>query len=372
MKAKSLTLLAGALVLVQAAAMGQKTIDRAAGSQATDQPAQAQPATQTGTVAPAGEGRNRGGRNAASTAPQAMTAQVEPALAASGEVRFDANVSLPPAVVAKAKPVVEKAGKGSINWTKQYIEVTGTGIINNERFKIPAQARVAAQRAAVVDAQRNLLEIAKGVEVNSETTVKDLMLESDVVTTRINGIVKGAEQVGKPVEKDGAVTVTMRMPLYDNGVAEAVYEAVPAAQPVPAAEVAAVPVVNQGGAQMSNAASAPAGANSLAGSDAKQLAFNVLNGKINPQLFPVVYDDKGNVVLDTKKIFDPSKGQFPQILQAGKQIANAAGFTKATEIIDLVQSADGKLVLANTNRNATWKKIGNIAGKIGKFLLMLI
>ncbi len=286
------------------------------------------------------------------------------------EVTFDEKLNLPSGIQKASKPVVDRKGKGSINWTQQFVEARGTGIINNERWKNPAQARVAAQRAAVVDAQRNLLEIVKGVNVSSETEVKDLMLESDVVKTKVDGIVKGAEQIGEAVEKDGAVTVTLRMPLYaDNGLAEAVYDAVPDAGGQTEKQEEPIQESKPDYSGSARAASGNAGDNP----EGKQLALNFLNTKkVDPQLFPVVYDEKGNVVLDMKKVYDPTKGKFPQWLATGRNVMKQVGFNKGVEVIDVIQNADGKITLANTNRNKTWQKIGNTAMKVGKFLLALV
>ena len=298
---------------------------------------------------------------------------------------YDESVSLPTPVLNTAAPVVEKMEKGEVNWSRQYIEVKGTGIINQERFKNQAQARAMAQRAAVVDAQRNLLEVSQGVHVNSETTVRDLMLESDVITTRVNGIVKGAEQMGNARLIDGgaAIEVTMRMPLYaKSSLASAVVDGVK--DPVNPGYADPRPVENPQARQtqqpdrMDQTGRTATPGNSLVGGNAsvgettKQLAFNMLNGgKLNPELFPVIFDEKGNVAINLKELYDPTKGKFPQIIQGSRQIMQTAGFDKGVQVIDLIQK-DGRLVIANTNRNDTWKRVGQVAAKIGKFLLMLL
>ncbi|MES2389529.1 MAG: hypothetical protein V4543_16110, partial [Bacteroidota bacterium] len=291
-----------------------------------------------------------------------------PALGSIAQVTFDENAKLPKNVLAAAKPVVEKRAKGLVNWTGQFVEAKGTGIINNEKFKIPAQAKAAAQRAAMADAQRNLLEIVKGVDVNSETTVKDLMLESDNIRTQVQGIVKGAQLQGEPVEKDGAVFVTLRMPLYaDNGVADAITDdnATPGKDATtPATDTAGTASNARTAADATGTATTATGPGTETdpagkASGLKQLALNFLGGKpIDAQLFPVIYDANGNVVLDTKSIYDPNKGEFPKILSAGKSIMKAAGFDKAVDVIDVVQNSDGKITLANTNKNDKWKKLG--------------
>ena len=63
---------------------------------------------------------------------------------------------------------------------------------------------------------RNLLEITKGVQVDSATSVKDFTVGSDVVDTQVNGLVKGAEVVDQQYMPDGRAEVKLRIPLYGN------------------------------------------------------------------------------------------------------------------------------------------------------------
>jgi hypothetical protein len=110
---------------------------------------------------------------------------------------------------------VEKVNQGSVNWSAGYIEAVGIGAPPDKSVgKI--NARPMALRAAKVDAYRNLLEITKGVRVDSATTVKDFAVESDVINTQVEGLVKGAVVVDPQYMSDGTVEVRVRMPLYGN------------------------------------------------------------------------------------------------------------------------------------------------------------
>ncbi len=107
----------------------------------------------------------------------------------------------------------QKFGPGQINWTEQYIEATGNGIPKSTGN--PAQEKLLAQRAATADAYRQLAEVINGVQVTAETTVRNFVVESDVVRTRVQAVLKGATPVGQPnVTSDGVTQVTVRMPLY--------------------------------------------------------------------------------------------------------------------------------------------------------------
>ena len=108
---------------------------------------------------------------------------------------------------------VEKVGQGSINWSAGYIEAVGIGA-PPEKSIGKINARPMALRAAKVDAQRNLLEITKGVQIDSRTVVRDFTVESDVINTQVEGLIKGAQVVNQQYMSDGTVEVTMRMPLY--------------------------------------------------------------------------------------------------------------------------------------------------------------
>ncbi|MDI6777106.1 MAG: hypothetical protein QMD03_07695 [Syntrophales bacterium] len=110
--------------------------------------------------------------------------------------------------------IVQKMGdKGSINWSAGYIEAIGIGAPPQKLIGTP-QVRPMALRAAKMDAYRNLLEIIKGVQINSETLVKDFVVESDIIRSQIEGLVKGAQVVNQDYLSDGTVEVTVRMPIY--------------------------------------------------------------------------------------------------------------------------------------------------------------
>lgn len=108
---------------------------------------------------------------------------------------------------------VVKVGQGSINWTTGYIEAIGIGApLDRSVGKI--NARPIALRAAKADALRNLLELTKGIQVDSKTTIRDFTVESDIINTQVNGFVQGAIIVDQQYMSDGTVEVTLRIPLY--------------------------------------------------------------------------------------------------------------------------------------------------------------
>ena len=110
---------------------------------------------------------------------------------------------------------VEKVNQGNVNWSAGYIEAVGIGAPADKSIG-KTNARPMALRAATVVAYRNLLEITKGVRVDSVTTVRDFTVESDVINTQVEGMVKGAVVVDQQYMSDGTVEVRVRMPLYGN------------------------------------------------------------------------------------------------------------------------------------------------------------
>lgn len=251
-------------------------------------------------------------------------------------------------IVKKSKQVTQKTGKGVINWTDQYIEAKGMSAIDTARFKIPAQAKLMARRGAIVDAQRNLLEIVNGVRVVGETKVEDMVTTSDYIYTRVDGVIKGAKPVGEPHEQDGAMVVTLRIPLYDQeGLAPAVVD--PEDKPEPKPE--------------------PKPDEDIPG----MIGFNLDGKQYDPSLFPLIVDEEGNVLVDFRKIYDPSKGKFPKILNSSKDILKMAGVDKGVEIIDVIQAQDGKIVVSTeTKKKFNWDKVLNTFTTVSKFLLLLI
>ena len=127
-----------------------------------------------------------------------------------------AAVAQDKAVGSDANPVVEQLGsRGVVNWTGGYVEAVGIGA-PPQRYVGTPQARPNALRAGQIDAYRNLIEVINGVRVDSTTTIRDFTVESDIINTQVQGIVKGAKTIKQEYLSDGTVEVTVRMPLSGN------------------------------------------------------------------------------------------------------------------------------------------------------------
>jgi hypothetical protein len=218
-------------------------------------------------------------------------AQPNTAPTPGGAVENPAPVTELPTVPPVAQPgtVVEPVkGKdgnteGNIDWGVGIIHATGKSAIDNT-ITNKGQAQLMAERGAVVDAQRNLLEITEGVRVNGETMVEDYITKSDIIFSRVDGLVKGARQVGeaKYDSSMGIVTVELVMDLYGKkGVSDAILPdqtAAPATQP---------PLSQETVRLMSKYSS---------------IVIQGAGTNAQPGLFPKLYDEKGNLLLDTREL----------------------------------------------------------------------
>ena len=116
---------------------------------------------------------------------------------------------------ADEKSVVEKLEHGEVNWTEKTVLATGSGAPNLKLNNV-AQVRLAAERAAKIDAYRNVLETLKGVKVTAKTSGGD-QLENGQIKTQVEGIIRGCKTVDTRYYSDGGVDVVIKCPL-DGGL----------------------------------------------------------------------------------------------------------------------------------------------------------
>jgi hypothetical protein len=100
---------------------------------------------------------------------------------------------------------------GSVNWQGQVVRATGAGAPDVKAANA-AQARLGAERAALLDAFRNLLAQVKGVAVDGTRKVGDLV-EKDEVRAKVEGVVRGYKIASKRYFSDNGVEVEIEVPL---------------------------------------------------------------------------------------------------------------------------------------------------------------
>ncbi len=119
-----------------------------------------------------------------------------------------------------AAPAALAAGPGaSVDWDKHLITARGQGAPDLTAPN-PAAARIGAERAAELDAFRNLLEALKGVEIKSGQTVGQAMSQDPALRASVEGVVRGFRVTNRRYFNDGGVELTVEMPL-DGKVAQA-------------------------------------------------------------------------------------------------------------------------------------------------------
>ena len=269
-------------------------------------------------------------------------------------------------ILKDSKDVVITKPNGTVNWTQQYIEAVGQSVIDNERFKNGAQAKLMARRGAVVVAQRNLLEIVKGVQIVGETTVQDMITTSDFIYSRVEGVVKGAKQVGGPQEIDGYIEVRLRMPIYGKeSLANTIDE--------PTLNLAKSKNGYESTTENAdNANNVNEKGEGIDGSN--PILFNVENsGAFDPAVFPIIVDDAGKVLFDFSKMYKLKEGKFPQYLQMGKDVLQAFGNQKGVDIINMIQTRTGEFKIPqNSSKKVFWNKVARVAQDVGAVLFKLI
>lgn len=110
-------------------------------------------------------------------------------------------------------PSLEQIGDfGFIDWVNQTVTAKGAGAPPEKYFGTP-QARPMAIRAAVADARRNLLEVIKGVHIDSTTTVENELAKDDTIILKVKGVLKFSSPGEPTYFSDGTVETTVSMPL---------------------------------------------------------------------------------------------------------------------------------------------------------------
>lgn len=103
-----------------------------------------------------------------------------------------------------ARDVIEYTDSCEINWTKGYISCSAQSAEGQNKY--------AAKTAAKVIARRSLLEVVKGVQITSDMTIKDGLITSDIITERVNGVIRGSRIVSNKFDsKTGSSIATVKL-----------------------------------------------------------------------------------------------------------------------------------------------------------------
>lgn len=104
----------------------------------------------------------------------------------------------------------------SVNTSAKANQLNEQNSISAIGYGLPPQNgnKILARRAAIVDAQRNLLERINGVQIDSETFMEDFTISSDVVRSQVSGLIKGAVITDEGENLNGSYYVELSVPMY--------------------------------------------------------------------------------------------------------------------------------------------------------------
>ena len=114
-------------------------------------------------------------------------------------------------VASAEQEMIEQIGSGGVDWRNGYVHVIGYGVPPQGVYG--AQAKLMARGAAKADAYRNAVEVLKGVRVDSQSYVRNYVMQNDEVRIKVEGFVQNARIIGVSQLADGTVTVTLELPL---------------------------------------------------------------------------------------------------------------------------------------------------------------
>jgi hypothetical protein len=191
--------------------------------------------------------------------------------------------------------VIESMGNGGVDWTTGVVTATGLGA-PPENAVNRAQARAMAERAAFIVATRNLLEVVKGIRVDSATLVENFIVSSDVIKTEVSGFVQGAQILKKQMNPDGSVEVLVGVKLQGDLLNSLIPKQTGGGQPVPAPSQAPVaPTPSPSQPQAGTPAPAPAPAQAAAAAYTG-LIVDARGIGVKPAMVPKIRNEEGREV----------------------------------------------------------------------------
>ncbi len=241
---------------------------------------------------------------------------------------------------------VTQQTSSTVNWSKgSNSDITAIGISRPDD-----RGMVLAREAAIMAAQRNLISIAQGLQISAETTMRDLIIESDVVNRKVAGVLRGAQIVEENSLPDGGYYVKMRVPLYgaSGSIAAAVMPSLLPEKTKPFAEPSEK-AASEEAAQESAYTGVIIDASGLG---------------LEPTFSPVIYDDEGRVVygienLQYDAVISEGMAGYSQSLTEGveragsnplvvkaTQVRGGSNSTNKVNVVVSVADAD-KILLAN-------------------------
>lgn len=208
-----------------------------------------------------------------------------------------------------AQTVTQPVGNaGTVDWSSQVLRATGIGSPNPN---MPQTAqRAGAIEAAKLAALRNLLGTVLGMTLNSETTVRNYVVENDVINTRVRGIVRGYTVVDTKYMSTGDIEVTVEMPIT-GALSDALLPQQMGGAPIVAAGADLCPTCGQPwpagkpvppGVHLIHRGSAGTQAAQSSGGAYTGLIIDAKGLGIRPAMAPKIVDENGQEVYGSKYV----------------------------------------------------------------------
>ncbi len=222
------------------------------------------------------------------------------------------------------------APAGGVDWDQAVIRAEGAGVAPATAYN-SVQARLMARRAAIVDAYRQLAEQIKGVNVDATTTVQNMMMTNDTVTTKVSALVQGARIVDEKVLPEGGYSVTLQVPVFgvSNSIASAVLDRPAAYEPFPQPVESVQPSYPIRDNTGTSAASTPAG-RAIGGYTG--LIVDCRGLDLSPVMSPVIKNANGAPIYGYKNL------DYDKVVASGM-----AGYTR--DIRNAVRAGSNPLVV---------------------------
>ena len=220
---------------------------------------------------------------------------------------------------------------------------------------------VIAGSAAVADAYRQLAESIKGVNVDAETTVENMMVLNDTIRTKVEANIQGAVIVSEREIPGGGYEVTMTVPLFGvtNSIAQAVIPQTTVVEPLPTPIPEVIPSMSAGSIQGGTIIYTTIGGNKKSPMDAiggyTGVIIDCRGLGLKPVMSPVIKNEKdisiyGHKNLNYDKVVaEGMVGYASSVSQAGRAGSNPL-IIKAISLKDhnsnpIISTADANRIL---------------------------
>lgn len=198
-----------------------------------------------------------------------------------------------------------------IKWQEGIVTAIGTGL-PPQNSSSAAQGIALARRAAIVDAYRGLAEQIYGVQVDSSTTVEQLMVVEDTTRTSVNGLIQNAQILKEKQLPNGTYQVIVSVNLFgaQNSIAASIWADKPAAIAAPA------PIQTFESVQLSNGIMP---VHSVTG-----VIVDCRGLDLDRAMAPVITDESGRIVYGTQYIDTASIIRYGTVSYVGTDNPNDA------------------------------------------------